>query len=133
MAGQGGVMVDADGGGAATAVRFRVRDMDCTHCVTRIEDGLRKVDGVMGVGANLVGRTVTVEIDAGRVESDEVRRAIGRLGHLAEPDTGARRERATATWTTPDARIDRNNRLSLSTTLGSCTLKQCTLPMKVEI
>ena len=105
MAGQGGVMVDADGGGAATAVRFRVRDMDCTHCVTRIEDGLRKVDGVMGVGANLVGRTVTVEIDAGRVESDEVRRAIGRLGHLAEPDTGARQERATSTWATPDARI----------------------------
>ena len=98
-------MVDGDGGATATAVRFRVRDMDCSHCVTRIEDGLRKVDGVMGVGANLVGRTVTVEIDAGQLETDEVRRAIGRLGHLAEPDTGARRERATATWATPDARI----------------------------
>ena len=189
--GRGAATVDGDGGATATAVRFRVRDMDCSHCVTRIEDGLRKVDGVMGVGANLVGRTVTVEIDAGQLETDEVRRAIGRLGHLAEPDTGARRERATATWATADARItyasaalfavglalqlagvgpllftlplnevrvpsllfvasalvggwrfmpdglraarDRNNRLSLSTTLGSCTLKQCTLPMKVEI
>lgn len=95
----------APAGGAATAVRFRVRDMDCSHCVTRIEDGLRKVDGVMGVGANLVGRTVTVEVDPGRLAADEVRRAIGRLGHLAEPDTGARRERATATWATRDARI----------------------------
>lgn len=103
--GRGDVMLDGDGGGAATAVRFRVRDMDCTHCVTRIEDGLRSVDGVMGVGANLVGRTVTVEIDAGRVETEEVRRAIGRLGHLAEPDTGARAERAAATWATRDARI----------------------------
>lgn len=92
-------------GGAATAVRFRVRDMDCSHCVTRIEDGLRKVDGVMGVGANLVGRTVTVEVDPGRLAAEEVRRAIGRLGHLAEPDTGARRERAAATWATRDARI----------------------------
>ena len=95
----------APAGGAATAVRFRVRDMDCSHCVTRIEDGLRKVDGVMGVGASLVGRTVTVEVDPGRLAADEVRRAIGRLGHLAEPDTGARRERATATWATRDARI----------------------------
>ena len=103
--GAGGVMVDGDGGATATAVRFRVRDMDCSHCVTRIEDGLRKVDGVMGVGANLVGRTVTVEIDAGQIETDEVRRAIGRLGHLAEPDTGARMERATATWATADARM----------------------------
>lgn len=98
-------MVDGDGGAAAMAVRFRVRDMDCSHCVSRIEDGLRKVDGVMGVGANLVGRTVTVEVDPGQLAEDEVRRAIGRLGHLAEPDTGARRERATATWATPDARI----------------------------
>ncbi len=105
MAVRGEVVAGGNGDGAATAVRFRVRDMDCSHCVTRIEDGLRKVDGVMGVGANLVGRTVTVEIDAGRVETDEVRRAIGRLGHLAEPDTGARRERATATWATRDARI----------------------------
>ena len=103
--GRGAATVDGDGGATATAVRFRVRDMDCSHCVTRIEDGLRKVDGVMGVGANLVGRTVTVEIDAGQLETDEVRRAIGRLGHLAEPDTGARRERATATWATADARI----------------------------
>lgn len=111
VVGRGGVMLDGDGGGtvvaggAATAVRFRVRDMDCSHCVTRIEDGLRKVDGVMGVGANLVGRTVTVEVDPGRLAADEVRRAIGRLGHLAEPDTGARRERAAATWATRDARI----------------------------
>ena len=79
--------------------------MDCSHCVTTIENGLRKVDGVLGVGANLVGRTVTVEVDPGRLTSDEVRRAIGRLGHLAEPDTGARREPATATWATPGARI----------------------------
>ena len=113
MAVQGDVMVAGNGEGAATgtataaatAVRFRVRDMDCTHCVTRIEDGLRKVDGVLGVGANLVGRTVTVEIDAGRLEAEEVRRAIGRLGHLAEADTGARVERANATWATRDARI----------------------------
>jgi Cd2+/Zn2+-exporting ATPase len=105
MAVQGDVMVGGDGGDAATAIRFRVRDMDCSHCVTRIEDGLRKVDGVMGVGANLVGRTVTVEVDPGLLAEDEVRRAIGRLGHLAEPDTGARRERAAATWATRDARI----------------------------
>ena len=105
MAAQGDVMVGGDGGDAATAIRFRVRDMDCSHCVTRIEDGLRKVDGVMGVGANLVGRTVTVEVAPGLLAEDEVRRAIGRLGHLAEPDTGARRERAAATWATRDARI----------------------------
>ena len=113
MAGRGDVIAGAGGGSTATeaatatesAVRFRVRDMDCSHCVTRIEDGLRKVDGVLGVGANLVGRTVTVEIDSGRLETDEVRRAIGRLGHLAEPDTGAREERAAATWATRDARI----------------------------
>ena len=89
----------------SAAVRFRVRDMDCSHCVTKIEDGLRKVDGVLGVGANLVGRTVTVEMDPGRLASDEVRRAIGRLGHLAEPDTGPRSEPIPATWTSPDARL----------------------------
>ena len=89
----------------SAAVRFRVRDMDCSHCVTKIEDGLRKVDGVLGVGANLVGRTVTVEVDPGRLASDEVRRAIGRLGHLAEPDTGPRSEQIPATWTSPDARL----------------------------
>ncbi len=105
MAGQGDVMVGAGGEGAATAVRFRVRDMDCSHCVTRIEDGLRKVDGVLEVGGNLVGRTVTVQIDPGRLASDEVRRAIGRLGHLAEPDAGPRSEKIPATWTTPDAQL----------------------------
>ena len=89
----------------SAAVRFRVRDMDCSHCVTKIEDGLRKVDGVLGVGANLVGRTVTVEMDPGRLASDEVQRAIGRLGHLAEPDTGPRSEPIPATWTSPDARL----------------------------
>ena len=91
--------------GQTAAVRFRVRDMDCSHCVTKIENGLNKVDGVLGVGANLVGRMVTVEIDPGRLASDEVRRLIGRLGHLAEPDTGARAEPIPGTWTTPDARM----------------------------
>ncbi len=104
MAVAGGAVASGNGGGAA-AVRFRVRDMDCAHCVTRIENGLRKVEGVLGVGANLVGRTVTVEIDRGRLETEQVRRAIGRLGHLAEADTGARAERANATWATPQARV----------------------------
>ncbi len=79
--------------------------MHCVHCVTRIEDGLRGIDGVIGVGANLMGRTVTVEIDADALEPKAVRRAIGRLGYLAEADTGVRAERSAATWATPEARI----------------------------
>ena len=89
-----------------TSLRFRVADMDCASCLGRIEGRLRKVDGVTGVEGSPVARTLTVEVDPGRVGPDRIRDEVGRLGYLARPTDGSDEESfRRVTWTGREARI----------------------------
>ncbi len=89
-----------------TSLRFRVADMDCASCLGRIEGRLRKVDGVTDVTGSPVARTLTVEVDPGRVGPGRIRDEVGRLGYLARPTDETDEDRfRQVTWTGREARI----------------------------
>lgn len=88
-------------------LRFRVGDMDCSSCVTKIRNHLVSLDGVDEVEGLVLSRMLTVTGDPDRVTSAGIRREVERLGYSAEPvdeSTGATpRPDPPSPWRTPAA------------------------------
>ncbi len=68
-------------------LRFRVGEMDCPSCVSKIQGRLETVDGVLEVLGSPVSRTVTVR-HAGSVDPARLRDEMGRIGYAAHPLDG---------------------------------------------
>ena len=63
---------------------FKVVDLDCAHCAAKMEDGIRKLDGVNEASVNFMAQKLT--IDAADDRFDEVlQEAIKIIGKI-EPD-----------------------------------------------
>ena len=43
---------------------FKLLDLDCAHCAQKMEDGIRKLDGVQKVTVNFLSQKLTLEADA---------------------------------------------------------------------
>ncbi len=66
---------------------YNVEGMDCAHCATTIEKGVRKLDGVDGVAVNYITGKLLVD---GEVDQEALRQRIETLGYrLAEQETPA--------------------------------------------
>jgi Cu+-exporting ATPase len=68
-------------------LRFPVRGMTCSSCVSRIVRHVRRLDGVASVRVDLGSETATVRRDAARVPEDAIARVIAEAGY--EADLGA--------------------------------------------
>ena len=42
---------------------FKLEDLDCAHCAAKMEDGIRKLDGVINVQVNFLSQKLTLEAD----------------------------------------------------------------------
>ena len=60
---------------------FQVRGIDCATCSLAIEKRLRRLDGVLAVGAAIMLNKVFVDYDPSRVGIEEIRKAIGDAGY----------------------------------------------------
>lgn len=40
---------------------FRLEDLDCAHCAAKMEDAIRKIDGVQSVQVNFLAQKLTLE------------------------------------------------------------------------
>ena len=40
---------------------FKLEDLDCAHCAQKMEDGIRKLDGVINVQVNFLSQKLTLE------------------------------------------------------------------------
>jgi copper ion binding protein len=65
-------------------LRFPVRGMTCSSCVSRIVRHLGRLDGVEKVSVDLRAETATVRRDAARVPEDAIARAIAEAGYEAD-------------------------------------------------
>lgn len=64
--------------------KFKLIDLDCAHCAAKMEDGIRKLDGVNEASVNFMAQKLT--IDAADDSFDEVlQEAIKIIGKI-EPD-----------------------------------------------
>lgn len=95
---------DRDGGPSGGEVAFRIQDMDCPDCARRIQERLRRLDGVDEAVGNPVSRRLRVTFDPRRIDGESIRAEIGRLGYLARPgEGGSAPDEPRGTWTGPDA------------------------------
>lgn len=59
-------------------------DFHCGHGVTRLQNGLGKIEGVKKVEADLKTKNVTIEHNSEVVSTEQLVRAIEKIGHRTE-------------------------------------------------
>jgi len=63
---------------------FRLENLDCAHCATKMEDAIRKIEGVKNASVNFLTQKLTLEADDNIFE-DTVKKAVKACGKI-EPD-----------------------------------------------
>ena len=64
--------------------RFKLVDLDCANCAAKMEDAIKKVDGVKDATVSFVMQKMTVEADDARF--DDIMKEIGKVCKRVEPD-----------------------------------------------
>lgn len=63
---------------------FRIEELDCAHCAQRVEDGIRKLDGVINVQVNFLSQKLVLEVEDSQF--DEVLAKAKAVTKKVEPD-----------------------------------------------
>lgn len=69
--------------------RFKLIDLDCANCAAKMEDAIRKLDGVHDATVSFMTQKLTIDADDQRFEEimDQVERVIRKV----EPDCSVQR------------------------------------------
>lgn len=70
---------------AETTTTFKVTGMYCNACETKIQQALKKTDGVQSATVSLDKGSATVTYDDAKVEPDQLVKVIEKEGYKAEP------------------------------------------------
>lgn len=64
--------------------RFKLIDLDCANCAAKMENAIKKIDGVRDASVSFMTQRMTVEAEEGRFEAimDQVEKVCSRV----EPD-----------------------------------------------
>ena len=63
---------------------FKLRDLDCANCARKMEDAIRKIDGVEDVQVSFMMQKLTLVADEARF--DEIVEKAVKACHRVEPD-----------------------------------------------
>ena len=63
---------------------FKLRDLDCAHCARKMEDAIRKIDGVEDVQVSFMTQKLTLVADDARF--DEIVEKSVKACRRVEPD-----------------------------------------------
>ena len=64
--------------------RFKLDEIDCANCARKLEDAIKKVDGVKSASVNFMTQKLTLEADDN--EFDDVLERVVKLTADVEPD-----------------------------------------------
>lgn len=64
--------------------RFNLEDLDCAHCAAKMEDAIKKLDGVEDASVNFLTQKMTVVADDTRF--DEIMQQVVSVCKKVEPD-----------------------------------------------
>ena len=64
--------------------RFKLVDLDCANCAAKMEDAIKKVDGVKDATVSFVMQKMTVEADDARF--DDIMEEVVKVCKRVEPD-----------------------------------------------
>lgn len=63
---------------------FKLIDLDCANCAAKMEDAIKKIDGVTNVSVSFMSQKMTLEADDARFD-DIVKEAV-KVCKKVEPD-----------------------------------------------
>jgi copper chaperone CopZ len=64
---------------------FKILNLDCANCAAKIEDGIKKIDGVTSANVSFIMQKLTIE--APDEEFDEVIKKAEKICKKVEPDS----------------------------------------------
>ena len=67
---------------------YILEDLDCANCAAKIEEGVKKIEGVIECSVSFVTEKMIVEIEEGKEK--EVEKEIKKVVKKIEPDTTLR-------------------------------------------
>ena len=63
---------------------YKMRDLDCANCAAKMEDAIRKLDGVQDVSISFMTQKLTIQAEEDRM--DEIMRQAVKVCKKVEPD-----------------------------------------------
>ena len=63
---------------------FKLEDLDCANCARKMEDGIKKIDGVTDASVNFLAQKLTLEADDDRF--DAILKEVIKTCKKMEPD-----------------------------------------------
>lgn len=64
--------------------RFKMQDLDCANCAAKMEEAIKKIDGVKDANVSFMTQKLTVEADEEKF--DDVMAQIVKVCKKVEPD-----------------------------------------------
>ena len=64
--------------------RFNLSDLDCANCAARMEEAIRRIDGVNTAAVSFLTQKMTVDADDARF--DEILKEVIAVAKKVEPD-----------------------------------------------
>lgn len=64
--------------------KFKLEDLDCAHCAAKMEEAIKKIDGVKDASVNFLAQKMTIDAEDNRFDAimAEVKAACAKV----EPD-----------------------------------------------
>ena len=63
---------------------FRLEDLDCAVCAAKMEDAVKKIDGVSDASVSFMSQKMTIDADDARF--DEIVKTVVKVCKKVEPD-----------------------------------------------
>lgn len=63
---------------------YRIEELDCAHCAGKIEDAIKRIDGVHSASVSFITQKLTVEAD--EAAFDGIMKAAVKAAKRIEPD-----------------------------------------------
>lgn len=64
--------------------KFKLTDLDCANCAAKMEDGIKKLDGVNDASVSFMMQKMTIDADDARF--DEIMKQVVEICKKIEPD-----------------------------------------------
>lgn len=64
--------------------KFKLQDLDCANCAAKMEEAIKKIDGVADANVSFMTQKMTIDADDSRF--DEIMKEVAAVCKKVEPD-----------------------------------------------